>query len=187
LPLASTYLPSGVTLQPCGFFGTGINDRHAVDRSELACRQSFFGEGNINGADGIPVALNHAFRRDCVLGVIHGNENVMTIFTRAGDIGIADEADLELCFERLCVEKSNEGTIFIGIGGVAGCVRFQFTIYKNVFAAWKIGGKTVSALDVRHHFDFSNFECFQIDLGDPIIGFVIDPEPVAIVATVSLA
>src|SRR5262245_10485641 len=43
------------------------------------------------------------------------------------------------------------------------------------------------ALDVRHSFDFGDFERAQINLRDAVVSLVVDPEPMAVVPAVGLA
>src|SRR6266545_3196607 len=165
----------------------GINYRHAIDFRELTISQRLLGQGNVYRAHGIAVALNHSFGRNRVLRVVHGDKNVAAVLAGAGDVRVADEADLELCLQGLCVEKSDQRTIFVGVGGIPGGVGLQFTVYKHVFAGRQVRRQAVRALNVRHQLDLRDLERAQIDFGNAVVGFVIDPEPMAVVATLCLA
>ena len=65
-------------------------------------------------------------------------------------------------------------------------IGLELAVYENVFATRQIRRQPMSALDVRHEFDLGDFERAQIDFGDAVVGFVIYPEPMAIVAAVGL-
>ena len=68
-----------------------------------------------------------------------------------------------------------------------GGVGFQFAVDEDVFAGRQIGRQPMRALDIRHRLDLRDFEGAQINFGDAVVGLVIDPEPMSVVAAIGLA
>ena len=66
-------------------------------------------------------------------------------------------------------------------------IRFQFAVYKYVFAARQVSRQAVSALDIWHELDLRDFESSQIHLGHTVIRLIVDPEPFSIVLAARLA